>query len=67
MVVDCETKNGDRKQLNVSFNIKRCMVDGKLRGILSGRSGAHCFNCDWELKDYWIPNPHRGRVETVSC
>jgi hypothetical protein len=39
-------------QVNVSFKIIRCMLDGKLRGICSGRSAAHCFACPWTLDDY---------------
>ena len=41
-------------QVNVIFKIKRCMIDGKLRGIMSGRSAAHCFGCDWTLDDYYV-------------
>ena len=71
MVVEVEGSNGMRRKLNVSFNIKRTMVDGKLRGIISGRSGAHCINCDWEVRDYWIwndpkkKNPNRNPLPMV--
>ena len=41
-------------QANVSFNIKRCMIDGKLRGLISGQSAAHCYGCDWTLENYYI-------------
>ena len=40
-------------QVNVSFKIKRCMIDGKLRGIISGKSAAHCYGCDWILENYY--------------
>ena len=65
MIVECETSSGKRRLLNVTFNIKRSMVDGKLRGIITGRSGAHCFNCDWEVQDYWKPNPGRAPLPVV--
>ena len=46
--------------MGVKWNILRTMVDGKIRGILSGRKGAHCFNCNWDLEDYY---PQQGAGE----
>ena len=56
MIVLVPLADGTIREINVSFTIKRSMIDGKLRGIISGRSGAHCINCDWHLKDYYKPN-----------
>ena len=47
-------------QVNVSFKITRCMLDGKLRGICSGRSAAHCFSCPWTLDDYCNKKKHEA-------
>ena len=52
-------------QVNVSFKITRCMLDGKLRGICSGRSATHCFSCPWTLDDYCNKNKHQA--VTVHC
>jgi len=56
MVVDI-TENFS---VNVCFKIRRCMVDGKLRGLCSGRAAAHCFSCKWELADYYTKKKHQA-------
>ena len=55
-------KIGDH-EINVVFNIKRCMVDGKLRNICSGRQSAHCNLCDFTLDDYYNKNKGNAVME----
>ena len=40
-------------KVTADFKILRTMIDGKIRGIISGRGKAHCFNCLWKLEDYY--------------
>jgi hypothetical protein len=54
--------NGER--LGIDWNILRTMIDGKIRGIISGRKGAHCLNCNWDLEDYY-PKQGPGKLFEV--
>ena len=48
-----ETKTNDGQTILVKLVIKRPMLDGKMRSIVSGRGGSFCNSCNQSAGSYY--------------